>query len=218
VALSGGRRVLVFALGMASSGIPGRWAATNRRAGVNVADASPQAAAALAARVREHKRPGDVVVVSVHWGSNWGYEVPREHVRFAHTLVDRGVDVVHGHSSHHARPVEVYRDRLVLYGCGDFIDDYEGIAGYEPYRDDLRLLFLVTLDSDSGALVEARMVPLQARRMRLEHASTTDVGWLQAQLDRVSHPYGTSIVRGPFGLAVGRVGGHAADKGETAWS
>ena len=38
-----------------------------------------------------------------------------------------GIDVVHGHSSHHPRPIEVYQRRLILYGCGDFIDDYEGI-------------------------------------------------------------------------------------------
>jgi hypothetical protein len=27
----------------------------------------------------------------------------------------------------------VYRGKLILYGCGDFIDDYEGIGGYEQY-------------------------------------------------------------------------------------
>ena len=48
-------------------------------------------------------------------------------IRFAHRLIDAGVDVVHGHSSHHPRPIEVYRGKLILYGCGDTIDDYEGI-------------------------------------------------------------------------------------------
>jgi poly-gamma-glutamate synthesis protein (capsule biosynthesis protein) len=38
------------------------------------------------------------------------------------------VDVVHGHSSHHCKGAEVYRGRLVLYGCGDLISDYEGIS------------------------------------------------------------------------------------------
>ena len=55
---------------------------------------------------------------------------PAEQVRFAHRLIDGGFDLVHGHSSHHPRPIELYRGRLVLYGCGDFIDDYEGIGGY----------------------------------------------------------------------------------------
>jgi poly-gamma-glutamate capsule biosynthesis protein CapA/YwtB (metallophosphatase superfamily) len=66
------------------------------------------------------KRPGDVSVASVHWGGNWGFVIPPAHQRFAHALIDRaGIDVIHGHSSHHPRAVEVYRDRLILYGCGD---------------------------------------------------------------------------------------------------
>ena len=62
-------------------------------------------------RLAQAVRPGDVAVVSIHWGSNWGYAVTREQRRFAHRLVDGGVDVVHGHSSHHPRPIEVYRER-----------------------------------------------------------------------------------------------------------
>jgi poly-gamma-glutamate capsule biosynthesis protein CapA/YwtB (metallophosphatase superfamily) len=30
--------------------------------------------------------------------------------------------------------IEGYRDRLILYGCGDFLNDYEGIKGYEEFR------------------------------------------------------------------------------------
>ena len=47
--------------------------------------------------------------------------------------------VVHGHSSHHPRPLEIYRGKPVLYGCGDLINDYEGIGGYERFHDELRL-------------------------------------------------------------------------------
>jgi poly-gamma-glutamate capsule biosynthesis protein CapA/YwtB (metallophosphatase superfamily) len=178
-------RVLIFSAGAASSGIPRGWAATTDRPGVAfLADLSY--AAKIADRVRQMKRPGDVAVVSLHWGSNWGYGVPAEQVRFAHALVDGGVDVVHGHSSHHPRPIEVYRDRLILYGCGDFIDDYEGISGHEEYRDDLRLLYLVSIEVASGALAGLRMVPMQAHQMRLRHASREDSDWLAAVLDRIS--------------------------------
>jgi len=187
VPVPGGGRGLVFALGAPSSGIPPGWAATSALSGVAyLPEVSAAAAAELVQRVREQKRAGDVVVVSVHWGSNWGYRVPREHVRFARALVDGGVDVVHGHSSHHPRTVEVYRDRLILYGCGDFLDDYEGIGGYEEYRDDLRIAYLVTVAADTGRLTGLRMVPLQARRMRLEPASDADRNWLGATLNRIS--------------------------------
>jgi poly-gamma-glutamate capsule biosynthesis protein CapA/YwtB (metallophosphatase superfamily) len=60
------------------------------------------------------------------------------HRQFAHALIDEaGFDLVHGHSSHHPKAIEVHHGRIILYGCGDFITDYEGIKGYESFRDDL---------------------------------------------------------------------------------
>ncbi|MCF6525627.1 CapA family protein [Streptomyces sp. JJ36] len=203
----GAGRVLVFSCGMPCSGIPPGWAAGEGRPGVALLPGpTPEAAEAVAGRVRRAKRPGDVAVVSVHWGSNWGYDVPEAHVRFAHALIDGGADLVHGHSSHHPRPLEVHRGRLVLYGCGDFVDDYEGIGGHERFRDDLRLLYLVSLSADGerdgGALTGLRMVPLRARRLRLEAAPEEDADWLAATLDRVGRGFGVRIAREPGGPLV----------------
>jgi poly-gamma-glutamate synthesis protein (capsule biosynthesis protein) len=200
VPLHSGGRVLVVSFGMPSSGIPGGWAAGGRRAGVDVvAEPSTAAASAIVGRLRQVRRPGDIVVASIHWGPNWGYDVSRAEAGFAHALIDAGVDVVHGHSSHHPRPAEVYRDRIVLYGCGDLVDDYEGISGYESYRDDLRVLYLVTVEAATGRLADARMVPLRARGMRLEHATAEDTEWLRAVLDGHSRQFGTGVGAGPDG-------------------
>ncbi|MFG2981118.1 CapA family protein [Streptomyces sp. NPDC048258] len=200
LSLSGNRRLLVFSLGTASSGVPHSWAATAGRSGIDFVDeASDADAAEVAGRIRRAKRSGDLVVVSIHWGSNWGYAVPRDQIRFAHALVDGGADVVHGHSSHHPRPFEVYRGHPVLYGCGDLIDDYEGIGGHEHYRDDLRLLHFISLEPDTGRLDHARLIPLQAHRMRLRHASREDCDWLHEVLARTSRAFGTDLTRDPEG-------------------
>jgi poly-gamma-glutamate capsule biosynthesis protein CapA/YwtB (metallophosphatase superfamily) len=140
ISLAGRGRVAVTSCGAASSGIPRGWAAGVGRPGVHLLPSlSRPVAGQVASRAQAGRRPGDMVVISLHWGPNWGYEVRRDEVAFAHRLIDDGVDLVHGHSAHHPRPIEVYRGKLILYGCGDFIDDYEGIAGYQEYRDDLRL-------------------------------------------------------------------------------
>jgi poly-gamma-glutamate capsule biosynthesis protein CapA/YwtB (metallophosphatase superfamily) len=206
VPVGGGRRVLVLSVGTPSSGIPAAWAARPDRPGVNFLDRlTPAAAGGISARMREARQPGDVVVVSVHWGSNWGYGVARDQVAFAHALVDGGgVDVVHGHSSHHPRPVEVYRGKLVLYGCGDFIDDYEGVEGFEEYRDELRLLYLVSVDADTGALAELRMAPFRSSRMRLVRADAADSEWMRAVLDRVSREFGVRVGNGGDGMLIAR--------------
>jgi poly-gamma-glutamate capsule biosynthesis protein CapA/YwtB (metallophosphatase superfamily) len=196
-----GGRVLVFAFGSPSSGIPYEWAATEDTPGVYFITTLGDAAAdELCRQVHQVRQPGDLAVVSAHWGSNWGYRVPADQVRFAHRLVDGGVDMVHGHSSHHPRPIEVYRGKLILYGCGDLIDDYEGIRGHDQYRPDLRLLYLPHLDPTSGELVELRMVALQARQMRLHWASHRDARWVKTVLDKVSRPFGSRIDLGSGGV------------------
>ena len=106
-------------------------------------DLSDASVARIAGRVGRLRRTGDVVVMSIHWGPNWGFEIPEEHRRFA--LIDNaGVSIVHGHSSHHPIAIEVYRNRLILYGCGDFLNDYEGISGYEEFLDDLTLRYFAS--------------------------------------------------------------------------
>ena len=196
VPVAGDRHVVVFSCGAASSGIPPNWAATETRPGVAFLPSLSDAVADdLIGRVHEVKRPGDVVVMSVHWGSNWGYHVDRDQVRFAHLLIDGGADLIHGHSAHHPRPVEVYRGKLILYGCGDFIDDYEGIGGYGEFRDDLRLLYLASLAQDTGTLDVLRMVPMQANKMRLRHASSRDGEWLRGILETISSGFGSQVSR-----------------------
>lgn len=189
-----GRRVLVVAAGSPTSGIPSSWAARPDRPGVaHLPRLSRGAAEELCARADAERRPGDVLVASLHWGSNWGHEIPDEQVRFAHWLVDGGFHVVHGHSSHHPRPIEVYRDRLILYGCGDLINDYEGIGGYEALRPELRLLHLPRIDTATGTLVDLTMIPLRARRFRLERCSRPDAAWLARTLTAASARFGTRI-------------------------
>lgn len=188
-------RVLVYAFGSTTSGIPRGWAATKDTAGVNLLpDLSDSTVAGIAGRIGRAKRPHDVVVASIHWGGNWGYKVPRRQTEFAHALIDTaGVDVVYCHSSHHAKAIEIYKCRPILYGCGDFLNDYEGIKGYEEFRDDLGVMYVVAVTPRTGLLVDLHMVPFQIRNFRLCHASSNDAKWLQRTLDRKSRRFGTRV-------------------------
>ena len=194
LALPGGGRVLVFAFGMSTSGIPRAWAAGPRRPGISfLADLRQESARRAADRMQAVRRPGDLVVASIHWGPNWGYEVPGPHRRFARQLIDEGgVDVVHGHSSHHAMGIEMHRGRPILYGCGDFLNDYEGIGGHEEYRGDLALAYFVGL-APGGGLTELAMVPFQSRRLSLRRPSRRDAAWLARRMDRECGKLGSRV-------------------------
>ena len=190
-----GYRIAVFAFGLESSGIPPSWNAGPRRPGVNtLPDIFAKTISGIVDRANAARRKGDLLVASVHWGSNWGYEIPLEHRVLAHELIDAaGFAVVHGHSSHHPLAIEIYRGRLILYGCGDFITDYEGIAGYVEYRNDLALLYLPEFAVPSGSLMALSMRPFRMQNFRLNCASTAEAAWLQAMLDRESARFGTHV-------------------------
>jgi len=73
-------------------------------------------------------------------------------------LVDAGAaDVLHGHTSHHPRGIELYRGRAILYGCSDFLIDYEGIGGDGAYRPELCLMVFVTLEGEGGPARELQV-------------------------------------------------------------
>lgn len=190
--LPGDRRLLVHAIACASSGVPPEWAAGTDRPGVSFIDRiSNDVADVVAARIARQKQPGDIVVLSIHWGGNWGYSIADAERAFAHRLIESGaVDLIHGHSSHHFRAVEIYRGKPILYGCGDFLNDYEGIGGYEEFRSDLVLMYLATISLKDAHLVALRMVPFRVRNFRLNRVETADAAWMRQRLDAQCSRFG----------------------------
>ncbi len=193
--VEGKGRVIVFSYGSKTSGIPFSWAASEDKPGVNLLkDLSDQTVRQIKAKVEAVKQQGDIVVASIHWGSNWGYEIPPEQTEFAHKLIDEaGVDVIHGHSSHHVKGIEVYKEKLIIYGAGDFLNDYEGISGYEDFRDDLALMYFVSVDPSTGKLVHLQMTPIQIKHFKANRASRADALWLRDILNREGKKFGTRV-------------------------
>jgi poly-gamma-glutamate capsule biosynthesis protein CapA/YwtB (metallophosphatase superfamily) len=193
-------RVWVAALGSPCSGVPPEWAASPDGPGIKLVrtlDAST--ARRVAHGLRQVSRPDDVSVVSIHWGGNWGHEITAQQIAFAHVLADEGIDVIHGHSAHHAKAVEVRHGSVILYGCGDLINDYEGITGREEYGGDLAVLCRVDLGPRPRPLPRVELDVFRRRKLRLELASDRDTEWLGAVLNEQS---------GRFATAVAHDGGH----------
>jgi poly-gamma-glutamate capsule biosynthesis protein CapA/YwtB (metallophosphatase superfamily) len=197
----GSARVMVYAFCTRDSGVAPEWAADQRRAGVNLLhDLSAASVDAIARQVQTVKNPGDLVLASIHWGGNWGYAIDAKQRAFAHRLIDHAqVDVVHGHSSHHVKGIEVYGGKLILYGCGDFLNDYEGIHGHQQYRAHLALMYFPTLDNSSGRLLRLTLVPMRICRFQLAPASAEDAHWLLDVLNREGRGLDTAFTLGPDG-------------------
>lgn len=128
------------------------WCATATKPGtcfLNVGDIKPLQEAIV------HLRPQvDVLILSIHWGPNMRRRPTKEFQKFAHQLIDMGVDLIHGHSAHIFQGVEVYKRGLILYDTGDFVDDYF----VDPkLRNDRSFFFIVTLGK--SGVRSLKMIP-----------------------------------------------------------
>jgi poly-gamma-glutamate capsule biosynthesis protein CapA/YwtB (metallophosphatase superfamily) len=193
--VKGKGRVILFSFGSTTSGIPLSWAASEKRPGVNLLKGLSSATVEkIKEKVEAVKEKGDIVIASVHWGSNWGYNIPHEQIEFAHALIEEaGVDILHGHSSHHVKGLEVYKGKLILYGCGDFLNDYEGIGSYEYYRGDLSLMYFPRVDALTGKLLHLQMTPTRIKNFKLNRVSRVEAEWLRDVLNREGEKFGNQV-------------------------
>jgi poly-gamma-glutamate capsule biosynthesis protein CapA/YwtB (metallophosphatase superfamily) len=80
------------------------WAASGNHPGVWHMPIRVQDARAhqLFEMVQRTKANVACLIISVHWGPNWGYDPPAGHQPFARALIDHGADIVFGHSGRRA--------------------------------------------------------------------------------------------------------------------
>jgi poly-gamma-glutamate capsule biosynthesis protein CapA/YwtB (metallophosphatase superfamily) len=178
VLTAGGLRIMV--LGVTDH--PADFAAGPDQPGVAFADLVRQAPDWLLERVRAAE--AEVVLVTPHWGPNLTSE-PVGHVRrAAAALVDAGATLVAGHSAHVPHGVA----GPVLYDLGDFLDDYRTD---QRLRNDLGLLFLVTLDVHGPVRLEA--VPLKLDFSHTRLATGEDAAWMRRRFRAACAALGTTV-------------------------
>lgn len=167
------------------------WEATADRPGLFYAPIDPgdRRAQRLFAVVEEAKRTVDLLIVSAHWGPNWGYRPPAEHAPFARRLVDAGADVVFGHSGHVFRGIALYRGRPIIYCAGDFVDDY---AVDEVERNDESFIFVVETDGPQPQRLVLYPTVIRAYQARL--AQGAEAAAIARKMQRLCAELGTAAV------------------------
>jgi len=162
---------------------PEDFAAGPGRPGVAFADLDRGVPDWVPAAVRSVE--ADAVLVTPHWGPNM-VRSPVPHVRrAARALVEAGATLVAGHSAHVFHGVQ----GRVVFDLGGFIDDY---AVDPVLRNDLGLLWLVTLDERGPLALEA--VPLTIESCRTRLADGADAAWVEQRLADACRAMGTEVV------------------------
>jgi len=163
---------------------PEDFAATPDRPGVAFADLPHGIPAWLRDAVRSAADRSDAVLVTAHWGPNMTSR-PVPHVRrAAKALRDAGAALVAGHSAHVFHGVA----DGVLFDLGDFVDDYL----VDPVlRNDLGLLFFVSLDEQAPVRLEALPLKLDYCHTRVAHGE--EAAWIGRRFREACAAMGTEV-------------------------
>ncbi len=167
------------------------WEATAERPGVFYVpvDVRDHRAQKLFQIVRQAREKVDLLIVSAHWGPNWGIRPRPNHIPFAHALIDAGADIVHGHSCHVFQGIEIYKGRPILYSTGNFVDDY---AVDDVERNDESFIFAVEITA--GMLKNLQLYPtiiedFQARLARRDRARA-----IAKKMTNLSQEFGANFI------------------------
>lgn len=143
------------------------WKAANEKPGTNfvevgnLSEANPQ--------LQNIRNAVDVLILTIHWGPNKREFPNGRFIHFAHELIESGVDILHGHSAHVFQGIEVYKEKLILYDTGDFIDDY----AVDPYlRNDYSFLYEVELEKNR--IRKLTLIPVVISNMQVNKAVGKD--------------------------------------------
>ena len=193
----------------------------------------------LLAAVREGKMRSDFLTVAIHShhfrdtrGGYRGSGIPEaDHLdtnpsvadyleEFARASIDAGADAFQGTGVHVVRGIEIYKNRPIFYGLGEFVRqrDVDGLAGLGELRRDAcdgcpfpakYESFVAVSEFSGGRLTEVRLHPVELRYAaeRMAHRGIPGIAppdtaqRILTRLQELSAPYGTTIaIEGNIGV------------------
>ena len=184
---AGGLRIAIIG---ATDNVP-EWKATAESPGVNYVEISEEGAAEISGSIRAARKKADLVIFSLHWGPNMRIRPSLAFVNFAHAVVEAGADIVHGHSAHVFQGLEIYRNSVIMYDTGDFIDDY---AIDSMLRNDESFLFMLDAEAQGGVSA-VTMYPTMIDYFQARLAADDDRDEIIRRMQLLSRDMGTDAER-----------------------
>lgn len=213
------RKVKIAFFGLADHFV--EWKATNQKAGINYFDVRYFSCAGegnpnhstwtnfeiIEEQLNKVRKKTDLIVFSIHWGDNFQDGVLESFRLFAHCLIDAGVNIVHAHSSHHVQAVEAYNEGIIMYGCGEFLNDYDLLEKelnkhdetlgheYVTYSSHLSFVYKLHLSSSKEIrLSMLEMLPIVVKRGQVACCTHNERETLFAQMKEKCDVFGTKLI------------------------
>jgi poly-gamma-glutamate synthesis protein (capsule biosynthesis protein) len=177
--------IVILAFGAGCSGVPNNWEATENQAGIaylppiiNKFNVNTAFEIIRSSLIQIPEIKNKCIIISIHWGPNEASINDGQQYRelLAHRLIDElNVSIIYGHSSHHIRGIELYKEKLILYGAGDFINDYEEISS--NYNRD-GALYILDLNNSNYDITTLTFIPFETKKLRCTRI--TDYGQIKS--------------------------------------
>ncbi len=144
--------------------------------------------AQLLAAIKMHKPLVDILIVTLHWGPNMREYPSQNFIDYAHAMIDAGADLIAGHSAHVVQGIEQYKNKLILYDMGDFIDDY---AIDDKLRNDLTALFSIMVENKK--ITQLSIIPARITDMTVNRAEGGEAQQIMNLIMKRSQGFGTKF-------------------------
>lgn len=104
--------------------------------------------------IKNAKDQANLVVVSFHWGEEYTDKPTIKQQELAHLAIDNGADLIIGHHPHWVQPIEVYKDRLIIYSLGNFIFD-------QPWSEKTKLGEIGRFTFSKNGLIDYQLLSIK---------------------------------------------------------
>ncbi len=164
--------------------VPESYHATEKQSGTNIMDVDK-----LKRLVAENRPKVDVLIVSMHSGTEYAKRPNSKQITFAQTAIDAGADIVMGHHPHVLQPIQQYKGKYIFYSLGNFVFD-------QPWPDTKQSLIAqidVFLKKDSSGKWSIQgqkptVIPLAIYQFQPQKLVSGTPEY-QAVLNRLDFPY-----------------------------
>lgn len=165
------------------------WKAAKNKPGVNYIEiGNADDLAKVKQQIDALRNTVDIIIMTIHWGPNMQQRPSQQFIEFAHDAINAGVDIFHGHSSHVFQGIEIYKNKVIMYDTGDFIDDY----AVDPLlRNDQSLFFAITINKNGPQSVN--ITPVIISNMQVNIAENAEKQEILQRMQRLSQEYNTII-------------------------
>ena len=102
----------------------------------------------------------DLVVLSLHWGTEFRHVPDPEQQRLARRLTGSGaVDLIVGHHAHVVQPIRKVHERWVAYGVGNSLTGMTAADSIEDVQDGMVLIVTFELGTEGWTVGRVRFAP-----------------------------------------------------------